>query len=80
LSGWGCNSTTEAACKTVFTQRSKQSGMTWGIEGGRVILTLRLATLSQVWDQVFRKYLASMPLPSIATKPANSGFIYAKAA
>ena len=54
--------------------------MTWGIERGRVILTLRLATLSQVWDQVFRKYLASMPLPRIATKPANSGFIYAKAA
>jgi hypothetical protein len=71
---------TEAACKTVFTQRFKQSGMTWGIEGGSVILTLRLATLSQVWDQVFRKYLGSMPLPRIATKPANSRFIYAKAA
>ena len=34
---------TEAACKTVFTQRFKESGMSWGIEGGQVILTLRLA-------------------------------------
>lgn len=71
---------TEAACKTVFTQRFKQSGMTWALEGGRVILTLRLAVLSQVWEQVFRNYLGSLPLPNVGTKPANSGFCYAKAA
>jgi hypothetical protein len=71
---------TEAACKTVFTQRFKQSGMTWALDGGGVILTLRLATLSQVWDQVFRKYLNSVQLPKVATKPASSDFIYAKAA
>ena len=34
---------TEAACKTVFTQRFKQSGMKWTIEGGRPILALRCA-------------------------------------
>src|SRR5208337_1254047 len=28
---------TEAACKTVFTQRLKQSGMTWSLEGGQWI-------------------------------------------
>jgi len=26
---------TEAACKTVFTQRFKESGMSWKIDGGR---------------------------------------------
>jgi len=71
---------TEAACKTVFTQRFKQSGMTWAIEGGGMILTLRLATLSQVWEQVFRTYLANQPLPKVATKPTHSGINYAKAA
>ena len=32
---------TEAACKTVFTQRFKESGMTWKLEGGQTILVLR---------------------------------------
>jgi hypothetical protein len=71
---------TEAACKTVFTQRFKQSGMTWGVEGGRVVLTLRLAVLSQVWEQAFRNYLESLPLPRVATKPSASRQRYAKAA
>lgn len=31
----------EAACKTLVTQRMKQSGMRWGEEGGQAILTLR---------------------------------------
>ncbi len=26
---------TEAVCKTVFTQRLKESGMTWSLEGGQ---------------------------------------------
>lgn len=80
---WGLpigSGVTEAACKTVFTQRFKQSGMTWALEGGGVILTLRLATLSQVWEQVFRKHLGSLPLPRVATKPTHSGISYAKAA
>ncbi|MBD0275477.1 MAG: hypothetical protein ICV73_26550, partial [Acetobacteraceae bacterium] len=33
---------TEAACKTVFTQRFKRSGMRWGHESGQVILDLRV--------------------------------------
>ena len=28
---------TEAACKTVFTQRLKRSGMAWNTEGGQVV-------------------------------------------
>ena len=48
---------TEAACKTVFTQRLKRSGMRWGREGGQVILDLRVLLLSGVWDSAFRQYL-----------------------
>ncbi len=71
---------TEAACKTVFTQRFKESGMSWGIEGGGVILTLRLATMSQVWETVYRNYLTTQPLPTLATKPPTSNQCHAKAA
>jgi hypothetical protein len=31
----------EAACKTLVTQRMKQSGMRWGQDGGQAILTVR---------------------------------------
>jgi hypothetical protein len=66
---------TEAGCKTVFTQRFKESGMSWGLEGGHVILTLRLARLSQIWDTVYREYLAHQTLPTLPTQhhfaPAN---------
>jgi hypothetical protein len=63
---------TEAGCKVVFTQRFKQSGMTWGLEGGEVILRLRLAVLSGVWDQVYRNYLDHQPLVPLATPLALS--------
>jgi hypothetical protein len=54
---------TEAACKTVFTQRLKQSGMTWTVEGGQVIVDLRVLKLSGVWHEVFRSYQRSRQLP-----------------
>jgi len=63
---------TEAGCKVVFTQRFKQSGMTWGLEGGEVILRLRLAVLSGVWDEVYRQFLDHQPLVSLATPLALS--------
>ncbi len=71
---------TEAACKTVFTQRFKASGMSWGIEGGHVILTLRLATLSQIWDTAYRQYLAHRPLPTLPTKRTLDHRTYQNAA
>lgn len=40
---------TEAACKTVFTQRLKCSGMRWSHEGAKTILTLRTILLSKSW-------------------------------
>lgn len=44
---------TEAACKTVFTQRLKLSGMGWKHEGAKVILNLREILLSGIWDEVY---------------------------
>jgi len=59
---------TEAACKTVFTQRFKQSGMKWGLEGGTIILCLRLANLSQTWDAAYRAALLHRQTQTIVTK------------
>jgi hypothetical protein len=41
---------TEAACKTVFTQRFKCGGMKWEIETGASILALRVIALSGIWS------------------------------
>ncbi len=50
---------TAAACKTVFTQRLKQSGMTWKVESGQGIVDLRVIHLSGVWSEVYQSYLGS---------------------
>lgn len=43
----------EAACKTLVTQRLKQSGMRWGQEGGQAILNLRGWAQSERFDQAW---------------------------
>ena len=53
----------EAACKTVVTQRFKRSGMRWHRDGAQVILDLRVTHLSGVWDQAFVADLAARDLP-----------------
>jgi hypothetical protein len=40
----------EAACKTLVTQRLKQSGMRWAKPGGQAILTLRSLIQSERWE------------------------------
>lgn len=62
---------TEAACKTVFAERLKRSGMTWGREGGQVIVDLRVLKLSKVWRPAHQAYLRSRPEPSVV-KPASN--------
>jgi hypothetical protein len=62
---------TEAACKIVFTQRLKRSGMSWTIEGGQVILDLRVIKLSRVWGKVHQRYLASKALPIVHLERAK---------
>jgi hypothetical protein len=50
---------TEAACKTVFTQRLKLSGMRWKKAGAQVILDLRIILLSGIWEEVYTEMLKS---------------------
>jgi len=53
---------TEAACKTVFTQRFKRSGMRWRHDSGQVILDLRVLYLSGIWEEAFVADLAAREL------------------
>jgi len=62
---------TEAACKTVFTQRLKQSGMTWKLEGGQWIVDLRVTQLSGLWHQVYQAYLHAKMLPQVGTQAGS---------
>ena len=62
---------TEAACKIVFSQRFKCSGMKWNIEGGAVILALRVAILSGTWPQVRQAMFASPPTAPPRTTAQN---------
>jgi hypothetical protein len=62
---------TEAACKIVLTQRLKRSGMSWTIEGGQVILDLRVLKLSRVWEAVHQRYWASKPMPIVHRETAK---------
>ena len=60
---------TEAACKTVFTQRFKRSGMRWHGASGQVILDLRVIHLSGIWEEAFAADLAARELPEFVVKP-----------
>ena len=64
---------TEAACKVVFTQRFKQSGMKWTIEGGRPILVLRVIRLSGIWERVREASLKSYKMPQPITPSHSTG-------
>ena len=62
---------TEAACKIVFTQRFKLSGMKWKLDGGGDILRLRIIALSRIWSQVRDRTLNSLPMPKAITPPTQ---------
>jgi len=62
---------TEAACKTVFSQRLKRSGMAWSVEGGERIVDLRVIQLSGVWSEVHQSYLQSKRLPEKRTQDGS---------
>jgi hypothetical protein len=48
---------TEAACKTIYTQRLKLSGMRWKRAGAQTILNLRVILLSGVWTEAYQRVL-----------------------
>ncbi len=62
---------TEAACKTMVTQRMKRSGMRWRHAGGQAILTLRGWAQSERfdrgWDLLAATYKTTVTLPNKVT-------------
>lgn len=56
---------TEAACKTVYTQRLKLSGMAWESTGAQTVLNLRVLQLSGVWDAAYARVLATHDEPQV---------------
>lgn len=58
---------TEAACKTVYTQRLKLSGMRWKKAGGQTIVNLRVLLLSKVWDDAYRRVLMTRHTVKVPT-------------
>jgi hypothetical protein len=59
---------TEAACKTVYTQRLKLSGMRWKKPGAQVVLDLRVLLLSDVWQAAFSKALEILPVVTVPVR------------
>lgn len=67
--GLPCGSgVTEAACKTVYAQRLKLSGMRWKRAGAQVILDLRVLLLSGVWDATYQRVLRDREQPQVRTQ------------
>ena len=71
---------TEAACKTVYTQRLKLSGMRWQKAGAQTILNLRVLQLSGVWDEAYGRVLASYEEAKVWGQKAAAGNKAEKAA
>ncbi len=69
--GMPCGSgVTEAACKTIYTQRLKLSGMRWHKAGAQTILHLRVLLLSGVWSAAYQRVLSTfedVKVPTYAT-------------
>jgi len=71
---------TEACCKTMFTQRMKQSGMSWNIESGQTVVDLRAIHLSGIWEPVRKAYLQSKQAEAMRTQEQMNRFPDKKAA
>lgn len=64
----------EAACKTLVTQRMKNSGMQWGHDGGQAILTLRSLVQSDRWEMSW-KMLAESFRSKVVIRPSAANVI-----
>jgi hypothetical protein len=71
---------TEAACKTLFTQRFKQSGMKWSLEGGQVVVDVRVIWISKLWRTVFATYVQRSSQAAGRTKDTAGANSFAMAA
>jgi hypothetical protein len=71
--GLPCGSgVTEAACKTVYAQRLKLSGMRWKRPGAQVILDLRVLLLSGVWNAAYQAILREGEQPHRGTQAKST--------
>jgi len=59
-------------CKTVFTQRLKQSGMRWKLQRGEWIVDVSVVQFSRIWFQVYQAYLQAKMLPGMGTQAGFS--------
>jgi hypothetical protein len=60
---------TEAACKTIFGYRFKQSGMRWKREHGQHVLDLRVILKSGVWETCRTRWLAAYaPVETVTSR------------
>ena len=71
---------TEAACKTLFSQRLKLSGMRWKNVGGQTIVGLRSMRLSGVWKQIHQLALAAQGTQDLYSNDATQRDFYEMAA
>jgi hypothetical protein len=71
---------TEAACKTVFTQRLKLSGMRWDPAGAQTVLDLRVVLLSGVWQPAYARVLANVEQPQVGGQRTSHANKLTKAA
>jgi hypothetical protein len=62
---------TEAACKTVFTQRLKGSGMRFSHAGAKAVLTLRTILLSGSWAATYSASLTDASAADLRTYSQN---------
>jgi hypothetical protein len=58
---------TEAACKTIYTQRLKLSGMRWKTPGAQTVLHLRVMLLSAVWTEAYQRMLTKLKEVKVPT-------------
>jgi hypothetical protein len=64
---------TEAACKTIYTQRLKLSGMRWKKAGAQTILNLRVLLLSDVWTEAYQRVLDKFEKVKVPTYDLSNG-------
>ena len=51
--------TVESACKHIVSQRLKQSGMTWSVEGANAITQLRILWENGEWHNFWNSRMAA---------------------
>jgi hypothetical protein len=71
---------TEAACKTIVTQRLKLSGMRWMKRGAQTILNLRVVLLSTIWQPLYRRILETHDAQQLRTHGPLSNTVMRQAA